>query len=152
MVSRTSIKPPHTNVISSSRLCRTTGTSFSTLESRSKNWCRLRQMKTPANRKTITTTVNPTRSVATPWCSISAIISRIVGFHAKTVTDTFHLGLRRVREVFRCHLRNARESPFGGKSPGNRLLVAFRGEDGFWIGAGNFAHRDPANAADQRAD
>ena len=31
-------------------------------------------------------------------------------------------------------------------------LVAFRGEDRFRIGAGNFAHRDPANAAYQRAD
>ena len=31
-------------------------------------------------------------------------------------------------------------------------LVAFRGEDRFGIGAGNFAHRNPANAADQRAD
>jgi hypothetical protein len=31
-------------------------------------------------------------------------------------------------------------------------LVAFGGEDRFWIGAGNFADCDPANAADQRAD
>ena len=31
-------------------------------------------------------------------------------------------------------------------------LVAFRGEDRFRIGAGNFAHRNPANAANQRAD
>jgi hypothetical protein len=32
------------------------------------------------------------------------------------------------------------------------LLQPFRGEDRFRIGAGNFAHRNPANAADQRAD
>jgi hypothetical protein len=34
------------------------------------------------------------------------------------------------------------DPPFEGKSPKNKpssLLVAFRGEDGFWIGAGNFA-------------
>jgi hypothetical protein len=31
-------------------------------------------------------------------------------------------------------------------------LVTFGGEDRFRIGAGNFADRDPANAADQRAD
>jgi hypothetical protein len=51
--------------------------------------------------------------------------------------------------------RIVRGSPFGGKSPRNRtasLLVAFRGEDGCRIGAGNFAHRDPANPANQRAD
>jgi len=31
-------------------------------------------------------------------------------------------------------------------------LVAFRGEDRFRIGAGNFAHRDPADATNQRSD
>ena len=31
-------------------------------------------------------------------------------------------------------------------------LVALRGEDRFRIGAGDFAHRDPANATNQRAD
>ena len=36
--------------------------------------------------------------------------------------------------------------------PQRHRLVAFGGEDRFWIGAGNFAHRNPANAADQRAN
>ena len=31
-------------------------------------------------------------------------------------------------------------------------LVAFRGENRFRIGAGNFADRDPAESADERAD
>ena len=31
-------------------------------------------------------------------------------------------------------------------------LVAFRGEDRFRIGAGNFAHDNPAEATNQRAD
>ena len=31
-------------------------------------------------------------------------------------------------------------------------LVPFGRKDGFWIGAGNFAHRDPAEAANKRAD
>jgi hypothetical protein len=31
-------------------------------------------------------------------------------------------------------------------------LVAFRGEDRFGIGAGNFAHRNPAESAHQRAN
>jgi hypothetical protein len=51
-------------------------------------------------------------------------------------------------------LIEARESSFGNKFPVNRtssLLVAFRGEDGFGIGAGNFAYRDPADSTDERA-
>src|SRR5450432_296145 len=40
---------------------------------RSKNSFRLRQRKTPANRKMITATVNATRSAGTPVCSITAI-------------------------------------------------------------------------------
>ena len=31
-------------------------------------------------------------------------------------------------------------------------LVVFGGKDRFRIGAGNFAHRDPAQSADQRAN
>ena len=31
-------------------------------------------------------------------------------------------------------------------------LVAFRGEDRFGIGAGNFAHRNPAESTDKRAN
>jgi hypothetical protein len=49
ILSRTSIRPLQTNRISSSRLFRTTGISFSTFGSRSKNCCRLCQMKTPAS-------------------------------------------------------------------------------------------------------
>lgn len=40
---------------------------------------------------------------------------------------------------------------FGGKRSGV-TSVAFGSENSFWIGAGNFAHCDPANAANQRAD
>ncbi len=48
---------------------------------------------------------------------------------------------------------------YSGQNRGQRprlqlqpALQSFRGEDRFRIGAGNFAHRNPANAADQRAN
>jgi hypothetical protein len=73
MLSKTSIRPLHTKTTSSTRLWRATGTSFSTFGSGSKSWCRLRKMKTPANKNTITAKVNPTRSAETPAGSITAI-------------------------------------------------------------------------------
>ncbi len=73
MLSKTSIRPLQTKTTSSTRLWRATGTSFSTFGSRSKSWCRLRKMKTPASKNTITAKVNPTRSVARPACAIAAI-------------------------------------------------------------------------------
>ncbi len=70
--------------------------------------------------------------------------------------------LRRVGRIFRCHWRTDQESPFGGTlrrtEPQSATLlqlrswlVAFRGKDGFRIGTGNFAYRDPAESADKRA-
>jgi hypothetical protein len=73
MLSKTSIRPLQTKTTSSTRLWRTTGTSFSTFGSPSKSWCRRRKIKTPASRKTITAKVNPTRSAGTPAGSITAI-------------------------------------------------------------------------------
>jgi hypothetical protein len=73
MLSKTSIRPLHTKTTSSTRLWRATGTSFSTFGSGSKSWCRLRKMKTPASKNTITAKVNPTRSAETPAGSITAI-------------------------------------------------------------------------------
>src|SRR6266581_3393071 len=71
--------------------------------------------------------------------------------------------LRRVGRIFRCHWRTDQESPFRGTlrrtEPQSAALlqlrswlVTFRGEDRFRIGAGNFADRDPAESANQRAD
>lgn len=42
--------------------------------------------------------------------------------------------------------------PLGGQNRGQQLwLGAFRGENRFRIGPGNFAYRDPADAADECA-
>src|SRR6266487_6236442 len=71
--------------------------------------------------------------------------------------------LRRVGRIFRCHWRTDQESLFGGTLRGTEpqsatllelrsSLVAFRGENRFRIGARNFAHRDPAESADKRAN
>ena len=46
-----------------------------------------------------------------------------------------------------------RERSLGREDRGQRLrLVAFRGENRFRIGAGNFAHSNPADATNQRSD
>src|SRR5438093_13126356 len=73
MLRKTSIRPHQTKTTSSTRLWRTTGTSFSMFGSPSKSWCRRRKIKTPPSRKTITAKVNPTRSAARPAGSIPAI-------------------------------------------------------------------------------
>ena len=46
-----------------------------------------------------------------------------------------------------------KEEVYGEQNRGQRpRLQPFRGEDGFRIGAGNFAHGNPAEATNQRAD
>jgi len=73
MLSKTSVRPLQTKTTSSTRLWRTTGTSFSTFGSLSKSWWRRRKIKTPASRKTITARENPTRNAPRPACAIAAI-------------------------------------------------------------------------------
>jgi hypothetical protein len=70
----------------------------------------------------------------------------------------FELLPRRVRRIFPRHPGMDRDSPFRERSLGRQnrdqrlRLVAFCGESGFRIGTGNFAHRNPAEAADKGAD
>ena len=65
----------------------------------------------------------------------------------------------RICGIYQCHKREDCVSLFGAKcarkeSPAilASLLVAFRGEDRFRIGAGNFAHCNPAKSADKCTD
>jgi Aldo/keto reductase family len=77
--------PLQTRMISSSRLCRRTGTSISTSGSRSRNWWRLRKMNTPTTTKATTAIVNATRNAGTApsitvgnqvtWSLTNALIS-----------------------------------------------------------------------------
>ena len=122
MAIRTSIRPFQTNRISSRRLCRTTGTSFSTFGSRSKNRCRLRKMRIPPSRKMITARVNATRSAGTPACSITAITRELFAFMAKSYRCLRSI-LQCVRRIFRCYRRRDCDSPFGGKCTRKQRLA-----------------------------
>ena len=88
--------------------------------------------------------------------AMTAITRDLFVFMQKFI-DVFNRFLRRVRRILRYHRRTDRDSLLREvvrkQNRGQRLrLAAFRGENRFRIGAGNFAHRNPAEAADKRAD
>ncbi len=90
------------------------------------------------------------QSISSSVCVISSQEARFLQQYAAVR----RVATARLRDL-PCHKREDCGSLFGAKCARNESpailassLVAFRGEDRFRIGAGNFAHRNPANAAD----
>jgi len=151
MAIKTSVIPVQTNRMASSRLCLTTGTSFSTSGSRSKSWCRLRKTAAPTRRNIITALVNATRSAGTPACSIADINIRIFAFIGNRLR-TFFVGCFGASVGFFVTAEEGIGSPSSEVNARVLALVPFGSEDRFRVGARNFADCNPADAANQRAE
>ena len=101
----------------------------------------------------------PARAGSQSICSSECVISNQEACFYSNIARRFVALPLRVCGICRCHKREDCGCLFGAKCARKESLailalplVAFRGENGFWIGAGNFADSDPAKSADQRAD
>ena len=101
----------------------------------------------------------PARAGSQSICSSECVISNQEACFYSNIARRFVASPLRVCGICRCHKREDCVSLFGAKCAKKESLailpsslVAFRGEDRFRIGAGNFAYRDPAEAADKRAN
>ena len=102
--------------------------------------------------------VNAARSAGTPACSITAITREPFVCMRKRV-QMLSIGCYDAFVGFSDGSEGGITTPSLGVNTEIESLailvsslVVFRSEDRFRIGAGNFAHRNPAEAANQRAD
>ena len=101
----------------------------------------------------------PARARSQSICSSECVISNQEAcFYSNNARRFVALPLR-VCGICRCHKREDCGCLFGAKCARKESLailalplVAFRGENRFWIGAGNFAYRNPAKSADKCTD